>query len=73
MFPSDEVETSVCALCRVEFEPELERGFAYGPDGEVLCYGCAIVRGGVYDEIHDRWLKPPDVSGLPLKESSPLP
>src|SRR5690606_18079469 len=70
MLPSEEMDTAVCALCREEFQPELERGFTYGPDGEVLCFECAMARGGVYDETHDRWLEPPNVSDLPLVNSS---
>jgi hypothetical protein len=66
MLPTDEMDTAaVCAQCGAEFWPELERGYAFGEeDDQVLCYACAIQRGGVYDELNDRWSEAPTLSGL---------
>lgn len=66
MLPLEETDTSaVCAQCGAEFSPELERGYVFGDeDDQVLCYACALARSGVHDEVHDRWVKPPDLSGL---------
>ncbi len=63
MTPADETETSVCAQCGEELWPELERAFTFGDD-QVLCFECAIARGGIYNERKDRWMKPPNVTGL---------
>ena len=32
--------------------------------GVVLCFACAVSRGGSYDEADDRWVSEPDTSGL---------
>ncbi len=57
-------EHEVCIECGAEIEPDIDRSFACAPD-ELLCFACAERRGGVYDERQDRWVLPPDVTGLP--------
>jgi hypothetical protein len=73
MLPLEETDTSaVCAHCAVEFSPELERGYVFGvEDDQALCYECAVARGGAYDELHDRWVKPPDIRGLRVDTGEP--
>ena len=55
-----------CAACNVEIDSSLERAFGVGAE-VVLCFACAVSRGGSYDEAHDRWVSEPDTSGLPTK------
>ncbi len=52
-----------CCDCAATIEPGTARAFAL--DGEVLCFECAIRRGGVYDEPHDRWLVAPKLEDEP--------
>lgn len=60
-----------CASCGEVISPATDGGFAYGTQG-VLCWECAIRRGGSYDADQDRWTTPPDVSDLP-DERRPVP
>ncbi len=41
----------------------MDRGFAFGTEG-VLCWKCAVARGGEYDAAEDNWTTTPDVAGL---------
>jgi hypothetical protein len=61
--PDDEADKSICSQCGEEFWPELERGFVLVEE-VVLCFECALARGGIYEEREDRWVKPPDLTGL---------
>jgi hypothetical protein len=57
-------EQTVCSDCGGTVDPSgTDRSFAAG-DGVFLCWECAEKRGGSYDEHTDRWVVPPDVSGL---------
>lgn len=51
-----------CASCGAEVAAE-DRVFAIS-DEEVLCFECAIQRGGAFDDPHDRWSREPDVTDL---------
>ncbi len=52
----------VCVVCGADISDEAT---AYGlPTDEYLCLDCAIARGGELDELGERWLRPPDVTGL---------
>ena len=53
-----------CMICGVELDPAADRAFLFGETG-VLCFDCAIERGGEYDSEQDRWVKAPDVGDLP--------
>lgn len=64
---SETRELSVCADCGAETSPGRERGYAFGEDA-VLCWACAVRRGGSYDETHDRWVEPPETGDLPRNE-----
>lgn len=59
----DEAPRVRCADCGVPLEPELERAYSFAPDA-VLCFDCAVRRGGHYDELEDRWPKPPSLENL---------
>ncbi len=66
MHRSEEALHETCASCGAEVL-STERPFAFETcDGEpaVLCYACAVARGGSYEEPHDRWVRAPDVVDL---------
>lgn len=52
-----------CAACGVEVTADSDRPFGFGTEN-VLCYACAMARGGAYDPERDVWVAEPDVSGL---------
>ena len=61
--PNDD-NSAVCADCGERIEDAgLERTYAFAED-ELLCYACALARGGSYDEQHDHWVKAPKMDGL---------
>jgi hypothetical protein len=64
--PSQEFnELTSCCLCGAPIaDDDTDRSFA-ASDDDVLCFECAVGRGGVYDALHERWTVPPSVSGLP--------
>lgn len=53
-----------CAQCGASVARDSERGFEFGV-GNLLCWGCAIERGGQYDAELERWSVSPNVAGLP--------
>jgi hypothetical protein len=63
MHRSEERNLARCAECNAEIDPGRERGFGLGGGG-ALCFECAVRRGGVYDEVHDRWAEEPSLAGL---------
>jgi len=63
MHRSESNRLNRCAACNAEIDPSLERAFGLGA-GVVLCFACAVSRGGSYDEADDRWVSEPDTSGL---------
>jgi hypothetical protein len=52
-----------CVDCGAELWPEVECAYAVGPE-TYLCFACAERRGGAYDSDEDRWITPPDESGI---------
>jgi hypothetical protein len=55
-----------CVGCGADIDVTADRYYASSDTDEtVLCFECAIARGGVYDENHDTWTVPPDASLLP--------
>lgn len=56
-------QLDVCASCQASIIPNEEESFAFGPNS-VLCWKCAIDRGGVYNEYEERWTTAPNVSDL---------
>lgn len=55
-----------CADCDAVVEVESDRAFAFGE--WVLCFECALRRGGIFSEEQERWVSPPELSGLPRPE-----
>ena len=69
----DDLEVVGCADCGCPVDatnPE-ERVFAVTPE-LVLCYECAVRRGGVYDDEEDKWRVAPRLEQLP-EERAPEP
>ena len=60
----DEQGSEVCAGCGRSVAAGSEQTYAFG-DENFLCAGCAVDRGGRYDEARDVWAVTPDLSGLP--------
>ena len=52
-----------CAECGAVISPSTDRGYAFGLD-KVLCWSCAMRRGGSYDADSDRWSVDPNVADL---------
>ncbi len=63
MHRSEEGDLSSCADCGAPIDPARARGYAFGASG-VLCFDCAVRRGGVYDGARDDWTTEPSVEGL---------
>jgi hypothetical protein len=52
-----------CAACGSLVDPGRERAYGFGSQS-TLCWACALSRGGDYDEMHDRWMRAPEVDDL---------
>lgn len=52
-----------CLDCGAELVAYAARAFAVGSRG-ALCFDCAVGRGGLYDELTDRWDREPALDGL---------
>lgn len=70
MHRSEERLEERCVACGADVLPETDRVFAVGEDA-VLCYACASARGGVYDEVEDRWSPAPRWTEPGSSEPSP--
>lgn len=64
MHRSEAAELGPCAECGAEVHVTAGRSYAVDAT-RVLCFDCALRRGGTYDEIHDVWTAAPDLSALP--------
>ena len=61
MHESEAALYETCASCASEVLAS-ERAYAFGDS--VVCYECSLARGGIYDDVHDRWTRTPDVAEL---------
>lgn len=52
-----------CSQCGGSIGLEFERAFAFDPE-HLLCWGCAVERGGQYDTDLDSWVVAPDIADL---------
>lgn len=52
-----------CSSCGAEIHPGTERAFAFGARG-ILCFECALQRGGHFDEARDAWGDEPRIDDL---------
>ena len=63
MHRSETLALLPCAECGVETAAALERGFSIDAE-TVICFDCAVQRGGRWDEERALWSREPDVVGL---------
>jgi len=63
MHRSESEGLASCAVCGAAVEPEKERAFV-GVGARVLCFDCALARGGAWDDSEDRWAEAPSLAGL---------
>lgn len=61
---SEASEYEFCADCGAEVHVSRDRTYALDA-ARVLCFACAVKRGGAYDEQHDLWVESPDLADLP--------
>jgi hypothetical protein len=59
-----------CAGCGTAISTSADRGYTYGSQS-VLCFECALARGGIYDADQDRWVIAPEVADLPEPDVRP--
>jgi hypothetical protein len=57
-----------CAECGAQIRPNTDRGYS-GSGGVVLCFDCAVARGGVFDADEDRWSAAPSVGDLAVPDA----
>ncbi len=62
MHRSESRELLCCVACGAVVDTR-EGVYNFGMES-MLCFSCALGRGGVYDAAHDRWTQNPDVSDL---------
>jgi hypothetical protein len=58
-----------CVECGARIAPGTGRGYGFGES--LLCFSCAIARGGLYDADEDRWTVDPQVADLMNREGPP--
>ena len=62
MHRSESDELLTCAGCGALVAAN-DRVYGLGADS-LLCFSCAVGRGGVYDAVHDRWTQDPELSDV---------
>jgi hypothetical protein len=63
MHRSEAREFESCTECGAEVHVARDRTYALDAD-HVLCFACAVKRGGAYDERRDLWIEVPNVADL---------
>ena len=56
-------EFESCSECGSDVHASRDRTYAIDAE-RMLCFACALRRGGSYDEGHDFWKQAPDLEGL---------
>ncbi|HEU4430568.1 MAG TPA: hypothetical protein VFT98_17535 [Myxococcota bacterium] len=56
-------EFESCSDCGAEIHVARDRSYAFGAES-VLCFACAVRRGGSYDEERDVWRQAPELGDL---------
>jgi hypothetical protein len=64
MHRSESEELLRCAACGDLIDPGTGRPYAFGTEDAVLCFDCAVERGGSYDGVQERWTRAPRVADL---------
>lgn len=62
MHRSESDELLSCVACGALIDSR-DRAYGFGAEG-VLCFSCAVERGGEYDAAKDRWTCSPDISDV---------
>jgi hypothetical protein len=57
-------QAAICVACGAPVDETTHRAYAFGEDG-LLCWSCALDRGGIYDTEQEIWVSAPDLEGLP--------
>ncbi len=60
---TDETGESICTGCGRPVVGGLQRAYGFGDD-QLLCWDCAVARGGSFDAGEDRWAVAPRVEDL---------
>lgn len=68
MHRSETEELVPCSDCGAEVSIAGARAFTFGSAG-VLCWDCAVRRGGSYDAQHERWSTAPRTGDLHDEDS----
>ena len=55
-----------CIVCGAEVSEGVNREYSFGTSS-VLCWDCAIARGGSFDDDENRWTRAPDLSGIDVE------
>jgi hypothetical protein len=63
MHRSETTEFVSCSDCGADVSSGLDREFEFG-ESQVLCFDCALRRGGSYDESRDRWSVVPTIDDI---------
>ena len=63
MHRSETRELVECAVCRAEIHPSMDRAYAV-TSRTALCFDCALLRGGRYDEERGVWSRLPRADDL---------
>jgi hypothetical protein len=62
MHESEWDELQQCVDCGSEVAPGTDRAFAFGD--VVLCFDCAVRRGGEFDAQRETWSKAPSLGDI---------
>ncbi len=63
MHRSELEDSTACAACGALVGPGSARSYGFATDA-LLCWQCAVDRGGSYDAERERWVSPPRVADL---------
>jgi len=63
MHRSDTSGLVACSDCGASVSSGRDREFEFA-ESLVLCFDCALHRGGSYDEAQDRWSHPPTTDDI---------
>ncbi len=66
MHRSELERVATCVACGRSVTEGVGRAYDFGSDG-VLCWKCAVARGGSYDEGQDRWVEAPRIDDLDVE------
>jgi hypothetical protein len=56
-----------CVVCGSEVTLWRDRSYAFA-ENAVLCFPCAVCRGGVFDDAECSWQQVPTLCGLPERD-----